>query len=284
MTESTVAVLGAGVMGCDVAFDAALHRHWVILKDLTDEVLDTARERLARTTRMAKMMGVDVPPNDDVVTRIRLVTDYDGFDDAEVVVENITENIDAKRDLFRDLRGVCRADALVGINSSCIPVSLLARETDHPENVIGMHFFNPVPVKRLVEVVRGEQTSDRTVERATDFLAGLGKRSVVVGDGPGYVSNRVLMLTINESIRVVHEGVAEARDVDTVFRGGLSHTMGPLATADLIGLDTVLDSLEVLLDCTGDPKFEPCQLLTQMVREGRLGRKTGRGFFDYPTT
>jgi 3-hydroxybutyryl-CoA dehydrogenase len=167
------------------------------------------------------------------------------------------------------------------VNTSCIPIGQIAALLPNPENVIGMHFLNPVPLKNLVEVITAPSTSSRTLERAKDFLQSLDKTWVVVKDAPGFVTNRILMPTINEAIRVVHEGIAEPRDVDRIFKLGFGHKMGPLATADLIGLDTVRDSLAVLHECFGDPKYLPCPLLEKMIESGSLGRKTGKGFYEY---
>jgi 3-hydroxybutyryl-CoA dehydrogenase len=203
------------------------------------------------------------------------------LDGAFVVLENITESYDAKKELYGRLRDHCRADALVGVNTSCIPITRIGALMPAPENVIGMHFMNPSPLKQLVEVVRGYRTSDETIERTRDFLKSLHKTCVVVNDSPGFVTNRVLMPMINECVWLVQDNVAQPRDVDQIFKLGFGHKMGPLATADLIGLDTILDSLMVLYDSYNDPKYRPCPLLKKMVDAGVLGKKTGRGFFTY---
>jgi 3-hydroxybutyryl-CoA dehydrogenase len=281
--NQTVGIIGGGVMGCDLAYDAARHGGRVILVDLSDELLEAARRRITTTARMVRLTGGPPPhpATDELDSAIRLTTDLGDLGDATVVIENIIENIAAKRELYAGLGETVADVELFGVDSSCIPVSTLAELLPHPEVVAGMHLFNPVPLTRLVEIVRGRLTSNETLDRARAFASFLGKRSVVVNDGPGYAGNRVLMLTINEAVRAVDDGIASPADLDTIFRDGFSHRMGPLATADLIGLDTILASLEVLLECTGDPRFEPSPTLRRMVADGRLGRKTGRGFFPY---
>jgi 3-hydroxybutyryl-CoA dehydrogenase len=219
---------------------------------------------------------------DEILGRVKFTTEYDEFQDAEIVIENITENFEAKKKVYEDLDRICSGNVLYGVNTSCILINRIASLVSRPDNVIGMHFLNPVPLKALVEVIRGPRTSDAAIERTRNFLNGLGKTLVVVNDSPGFVTNRVLMLTINESIRLVQDRVAEPRDIDKIFKLGFEHKMGPLATADLIGLDTILNSLLVLYDSYHDPKFKPCDLLQEMVGAGLLGQKSGKGFFAYP--
>ena len=284
MADRTIAVVGAGVMGSGLAMDLACHGHRVILKDLTADALDRAERAIRTIYPLVKLKRgpAQIPTLDEMLGRVRFATDYAGFQDADIVVENITEQFEAKRKVYEDLDRLCREDVLYGVNTSCIPIDRIASLMSRPDNVIGMHFLNPVPLKILVEVIRGPRTSDATLERTRDFLLGFGKTFVVVNDSPGFVTNRVLMLTINESIRLVHERVAEPRDIDKIFKLGFEHKMGPLATADLIGLDTILNSLLVLYDSFGDPKFKPCDLLLEMVGAGLLGQKSGKGFFEYP--
>jgi len=282
MIEKYVAVIGAGVMGCDLAIDIASHGYSVVLKDLTEDLLRKAEQRIRQNYSFVKLMKKNFDLSvEDLLSRIAFVTDYRDFSRAEIVIENITENFDKKKTLYAELQDVCPPDVLFGVNTSCIPIGQIAALLPNPENVIGMHFLNPVPLKNLVEVITAPSTSSRTVERAKVFLQSLDKTWVVVKDAPGFVTNRILMLTINEAIRVVHEGIAEPKDVDRIFKLGFSHKMGPLATADLIGLDTVRDSLAVLYDSFGDPKYLPCPLLEKMIETGSLGRKTGKGFYEY---
>jgi 3-hydroxybutyryl-CoA dehydrogenase len=282
MTEKCVAVVGAGVMGCDLAIDLASHQYSVVLKDLTDEILHSAEQNIRQNYTFVKLMKKDFPFSiEDLLYRIKFVTDYEDFPKAGIVIENISEDFAEKKKVYAELGDVCSRDALFGVNTSCIPISRIAALLPSPENVIGMHFLNPVPLKNLVEVIKATQTSAQTLERTKDFLKSLDKTWVVVNDAPGFVTNRILMLTINEAIWVVHDGIAEPKDVDKIFRLGFGHKMGPLATADLIGLDTIRDSLMVLYENFGDPKYLPCPLLQEMVKAGSLGKKTGKGFYEY---
>lgn len=282
MTEKYVAVVGAGVMGCDLALDLASHGHTVVLKDLTEDLLQRAEQKIRQNYSFVKLMKKNFSLSvEDLLSRIAFVTDYRDFPQAEIVIENIVEDFEKKKTLYAELKDVCSPDVLFGVNTSCIPIGKIVSLLPNPENVIGMHFLNPVPLKNLVEVIMASPTSARTLERTKDFLRSLDKTWVVVNDAPGFVTNRILMLAINESIRVVHDGIAEPKDVDKIFRLGFGHKMGPLATADLIGLDTVRDSLVVLHTSFGDPKYLPCPLLERMIKAGSLGRKTGKGFYEY---
>ena len=276
-------MLGAGTMGIDLALDLARQGYRVILKDASEAALRTAEERLRQRYRFVKMIRGEVFPEPvgTLLERIDLAGDYTGFDRTNIVLENITEDYEMKRRLYGELRDVCRADTLFGVNTSCISITRIGSLMPRPENVIGMHFLNPVPLKQLVEVVRGRCTSEETLDRTRLFLTSLGKKCVVVNDMPGFVTNRVLMLTINECAWLVRDGVASAADVDTIFTAGFSHKMGPLATADLIGLDTILNSLAVLHESYCQAKYLPCPLLSEMVGAGLLGRKSGEGFFKY---
>lgn len=283
MTAKVIAVIGAGVMGGDVALDLASHNHKVILKDLTDEILEKAGDNIKRSYSFVKMMKKDFFSStlDELLSRIRFVTDYDHFREADIVIENITESYEAKKRLYLELLNVCRDDIIFGVNTSCISITKIGALMPEPRNVIGMHFMNPVPLKPLVEVIRGHCTSDETVEKTRSFLKSLNKTCVIVNDCPGFVSNRILMITINECIWLVQDKIAEPKDIDIICKLGFGHKMGPLATADLIGLDTILDSLVVLHESYNDPKYTPCPLLGKMVDSGLLGKKSGSGFFEY---
>ncbi|MHC4425400.1 MAG: 3-hydroxyacyl-CoA dehydrogenase family protein [Planctomycetota bacterium] len=283
MTAKVIAVVGAGVMGSDVALDLSGHKYKVILKDLTDEPLEKAKNNINKGYSFVKMMKKDYFSSslDELLSGIRFVTDYDCFDEADIVIENITESYEAKKKLYTELRNVCRDGIVFGVNTSCISITEIGALMSKPENVIGMHFMNPVPLKPLVEVIRGRQTSDETVDKTRSFLKSLDKTCVIVNDCPGFVSNRILMITINECIRLVQDKIAEPKDIDMICKLGFGHKMGPLATADLIGLDTILDSLVVLYESYGDPKYTPCSLLKEMVDTGLLGKKSGKGFFEY---
>ncbi len=283
MVMRTIGIVGAGVMGSDIALDMAAHNHKVLLKDISDEALEKAQFRIRRSYSLARMMKKSICDSslDSILGRIDFSLEYDAFSHADIVIENITEKFEAKRRLFSELGEICRSNTLIGTNTSCISVSKLSILMPHPENVIGMHFMNPAHLKPFVEVIRGKQTTSETVNRTKSFLRELGKHCVVVEDMPGFVSNKVLMLTINESIRLLQNEIAKPKDIDAVFKLGFGHKMGPLATADLIGLDTIYDSLMVLYESYDDPKYKPCELLCKMVEDGTVGIKSGRGFFEY---
>ncbi|KOP66453.1 3-hydroxybutyryl-CoA dehydrogenase [Bacillus sp. FJAT-18019] len=279
----TVGVVGAGVMGSDVALDLACYGYEVVLKDISEDVLHQAMEKIKTDFRLLRLVKPQAKQLtvEDVLSRITFTTAYDDFERVQFVIENVTEEWELKKAVFTELSKVCGLQTIYAVNTSCISITKVGSLMPRPENVIGMHFMNPVPMKELVEVIRGEHTSDETVACGEEFLKSFDKVPVVVRDFPGFVTNRVLMLTINECVWTVQDGVAEPKDVDKIFRLGFGHKMGPLATCDLIGLDTILNSLLVLQDSYKDPKFRPCPLLVKMVDAGYLGKKSGKGFFDY---
>ena len=285
MKEEFIAVIGAGVIGSDVALDLSIHNYNVLLKDLSSGLLEESLDKIKESYRFTRMMKKTepLPPLDRILSRIKTTTDYAEFARIDLVIENISEIYEAKKKVYNELVQVCPEDVIYGVNTSCISITKIAALTPKPENVIGMHFMNPVPLSRMVEVVRGYHTSNETVEQTKRFVSTLRKTSVVVNDLPGFVTNRVMMLTINECVYLLYDQVAEARDVDRIFKLGFGHRMGPLATADLIGLDTVLHSLSVLYESYNDPKYRPCPLLRKMVDAGLLGKKSGKGFFNYET-
>ncbi len=278
---STVGIVGAGVIGCGVTQSLVTTGHRVVLADVSDSVLKkscaTMRDQL-RSMALFNDLRVDI---DEAMERIVMVTDLKELGAVDFVVENVTEDWEIKRTVYTALDQVCRRDIVFAVNTSAIPITRVASATSRPDRVIGMHFMNPVPAKPVVEVIRGFHTSDDTIEVARRFLAGLGKESILVEDSPGFVSNRVLMLTINEAIFVVQDRVAKPAEVDRIFRTCFEHKMGPLETADMIGLDTILKSIEVLYDAFNDDKYRPAPLLRRMVDAGYLGRKSGRGFHRY---
>lgn len=280
---SEIGVVGAGTIGVGVAQTLAQTGHRVILVDLTADILHRARKDIGQGLRLAALFDAELRRDNhaDILSRINFTTDYNQLRDVTLVVENCTEDWSVKETIYPVLDRTCRADCILAANTSAISVTRLGALTGRPDRVIGMHFMNPVPQKPVVEVVRGRATSEETVRAALSFLNRLGKRAIVVNDMPGFVSNRVLMLAINEAVYVVHENVAGPGDVDDIFVNCFAHKMGPLATADLIGLDTVLRTLDVLNESYADSKFRPCPLLRQMVDTGLLGRKSGKGFFDY---
>ena len=283
MEMTTIAVIGAGTIGRGLAIDLAMHGYEVLLNDLTRETLAQAQQAMRSELRSYRILVPEYRETDEeaLLGRLTFVTSLAELTGAGFIIENIVEDYDAKARLFAELSGICGPDTVFGVNTSCISITKLARHLSHPANMIGMHFMNPVPVKKFVEMIRAEHTSDATIAAATELVKRLGKDHVLVKDFPGFVSNRVMMLAVNECAFVVQDDVASAADIDKVFRQGFGHSMGPLATADLIGLDTVLNSIMVLFEEYKDPKYRPCPLLKKMVDAGYLGRKSGRGFFRY---
>ncbi len=282
MELQKIGVLGAGVMGCDLTLDLALHNYTVVLYDISEIVLDSAKNKINQQFRLFKMINPVITQTiEEIFGLIKFTTDLNDIKETEFIVENIVENWEAKKKLYIKLNDILTDKTIVSSNTSCIPITKIASLVNFPQNIIGTHFMNPVPFKKFVEVIKGEKTSEETINKTLAFLKTLDKKTAVVNDGPGFVSNRVLMVTINESIRTVEEGVAKPADVDKIFKLGFSHAMGPLATADLIGLDTIMYSLIVLHDEFNDPKYLPCNLLVKMVEAGTLGKKSGKGFFNY---
>lgn len=281
MQLDTIGVVGAGVMGAGLAQDLAQHDHEVVLVDLSDEILDHARDEIRQNVRMQSFFSKKKVNADELLKRVHFTTDYGALERADFVVENVTEKWPIKEEVYRKIDPICRDGVVFAVNTSCISITRVGSVTNRPERVVGMHFMNPVPLKPMVEVIRGHHTTDETIDTARAFLAGFGKDCIVVQDMPGFVSNRVLMLTVNEAIFLVQDGVAPAQDVDRLFKTCFGHKMGPLETADLIGLDTILYSLEALYESYNDDKFRPCPLLKKMVYAGLLGRKSGEGFHRY---
>ena len=270
-------------MGRGLAQDLAQTGHLVTLLDISNEILGQARNEIAKNVRFHHLVAGTQERFDqaEVLERIHFTTDYAPFETVDFVIENATEDWAVKARIYLELDGICRATTVLATNTSAIPITRIAGDTSRPGRVIGMHFMNPVPLKPAVEVIRGAETSQEAVEKAKRLLAQMKKRAIVVRDSPGFVSNRVLMLMINEAVFLVQEQVASLVDIDDIFKHCMGHAMGPLETADLIGLDTVLRSVEVLRDALGESKFEPCPLLQEMVAEGKLGRKSGVGFYTY---
>lgn len=278
----TVGVVGAGVIGAGVAEALAMAGHHVVLADVDDTVLDHAVETMRRSLAGRRLLAKEAPRPEEVLARVEPVTSLDAMAGAKFVVENVTERWEVKEPVWRRLDEVCDADTVFAANTSAIPITKLAGLTARAPQVLGIHFMNPVPLKETVEVIRTPATSDETLRIAHDLLASMGKAALVVGDAPGFVSNRVLMLTINEALAVLDDGVADAATIDQVFTECFGHPMGPLATADLIGLDTVAHTLEILRTELRDERFAPTPALSKLVADGRLGRKSGSGIFDYP--
>jgi len=282
MGERVTGVIGAGIMGSGVAQNLAQKGKKVILIDLHEEILDRSKESIRNALRFQGFIRKEAAVDPDrVMEAITFTTDYRALAEAWFVVENVVEQWPVKREVFARIDTICQESCIFASDTSCIPITKIGSATRRPGRVIGIHFMNPVPMKDTVEVIRGFHTSDETVAATKEFLAGMGKECIVVNDSPGFVSNRVLMLTINEAIFVLQDQVATAREVDQIFKSCFGHRMGPLETADLIGLDTILYSIEVLHESFGDSKYRPSPLLTKMVDAGLLGRKSGKGFYPY---
>ena len=281
MNIQCIGVVGAGVMGCGVALNLASYGYHIVLHDLNPDILDTAKHNIMRQHREIQLFRQDLPIKDLSQLLISYTHQYERFSDVDFIIENIDESIAAKQALFKVLPSYCRENVIYAINTSCIPITELASLCPRPEKVLGMHFMNPVPLKPFVEMIRGFHTNEATLEAAKQLLTSINKSYVVVNDMPGFVSNRLSHLFMNEAAFLVYERVAEPADIDKVFKLGYGHKMGPLETADLIGIDTVVNSLNVLYQQYEDSKFRCCPLLKQMVASGRLGRKNGKGFFHY---
>jgi 3-hydroxybutyryl-CoA dehydrogenase len=278
-----VGVVGAGVMGRGVAQSLAQTGHRVILVDVSDAILAQAKQEIKDNVRLQALFAREKPARgpDEVVAHITFSTDYDVLAKVDFAIENVTEKWEVKKPVYAQLNALCPKSSVLAINTSAIPITRLAALTTRPSSVIGMHFMNPVPLKPMVEVIRGYHTSDETLERAKGLVAQMGKECIVVNDSPGFVTNRVMMLTVNEAIFLLQEQVASVEEVDRLFKRCFGHKMGPLETADLIGLDTVLLSIEVLFEQFNDSKYRPCPLLRKMVDAGLYGRKSGKGFYRY---
>jgi len=270
-------------MGRGVAQTLAQIGTRVFLLDVSESVLDNALSEIKQNRRFQRMFTRkdDVNTAKDPLSLITTSTDYRLLNEVDFVIENVTENWEIKRQVFIELETNCPPRTIFSSNTSAIPITRLASVTRRPAQVIGTHFMNPVPLKPVVEVIKGFHTSPETIQATLDLLASMGKEGVLVNDSPGFVSNRVLMLTVNEAIFLLQDQVATTEDIDRIFRLCFGHKMGPLETADLIGLDTILFSLEVLYENFNDPKFRPCPLLRKLVAAGLWGRKSGRGFYSY---
>jgi 3-hydroxybutyryl-CoA dehydrogenase len=283
MDIKIVGVIGAGVMGRGVSQNLAQTNHKVFLIDTSEDILNKAKQEIRNNIRFQSFYNkekIRESPN-DIIERINFSTNYQILENADFIVENVTEKWHIKSKVYSLLDSVCPADCVFAANTSAIPITRIASVTKRADKVLGIHFMNPVPMKPMVEMIRGYHTSETTIEIASQTLSQMGKEYIIVNDSPGFVSNRVLMLTINEAIFLLQDRVAKPEDIDKIFQGCFGHKMGPLATADLIGLDTILFSIEVLYENFNDSKYRPCPLLKKMVDAGLHGRKNGQGFYVY---
>lgn len=275
-------VIGAGTMGNGIAQVAARAGYSVVLRDIKDEFLERGMKAVDKSLqRDVDKERLSQDEKKIIISRIKTTTEIDAMKDASFVVEAVTENLDVKLDVFRALDELTNENAILASNTSSISITKIAAATKRPDKVIGMHFMNPVPVMKLVEVIRGIATSDETYEKVRVMTEKMGKIPLDCNDYPGFVSNRVLMPMINEAVFTLYEGVATRESIDGIMKLGMNHPMGPLELADFIGLDVCLAILNVLYDGLGDPKYRACPLLKRYVDAGWLGRKSGRGFYEY---
>lgn len=278
-----IGIIGAGVMGTGVAQKFAQCGNEVILLDLSKDIVEKSKKNIKNNIRFYNMFNKDkkIENTDEILSLIKSSDNYEDLKDVDFVVENVPEVIDIKKGVYEKLEDVCKKECIYMVNTSCVSITKIGAVTKRADKVIGTHFMNPVPVKKASEVIRGFHTSDETVEKVTELLKSVDIKAIVVNDYPGFVSNRISHLLMNEAAYVVQDGVATPEQVDEIFQKCFEHKMGPLATADLIGLDTVVNSLDVLYESYQDPKFRVCPLLRKMVDAGLYGRKSGKGFYEY---
>lgn len=282
MEIQNITVIGAGQMGSGIAQVCAQSGYNVLLQDVNEEALGKGMDSIQKQlTRSVDKGRISEEEKEDTLNKLSSSIDIGDVYEADLVIEAVIENLDVKKELFQQLDSIVPSHTILATNTSSLPVTEIAAVTNRPEKVIGMHFMNPVPIMKLVEVIRAIQTDKETYETIVDVTKELNKTSVTVNDYPGFVANRILIPMINEAIYTVYEGVASPEDVDTVMKLGANHPMGPLTLADFIGLDTCLYIMEVLYEGFGDSKYRPCPLLRQYVQAGWYGKKSGRGFFTY---
>jgi len=280
MEIKKIGVIGAGVMGQGVSFQFAKFNYEIVLVDISEEILEKAKKEIRNISRLDMMIHKN-KASAGVLDRIKFTSDLSEVHDADFIIENTTENIDIKLSVYKQLKNIIKDEAVVAVNTSAVSITKIGSHLKNPSRVLGIHFMNPVHLKPTVEVIKGFHTSEASISTALQILQSAKMTGVVVNDYPGFISNRVLMLTINEAVFALQDRVAEVSDIDKIFKECFGHKMGPLETADLIGLDTILYTLDVLYDSYNDSKFRPAPLLRKMVDANLHGRKSGEGFYKY---
>lgn len=278
-----IGVIGAGVMGIGVAQKFAQKSYEIVLIDINEEIIGQAKGNLMRNVMLYNMFNRNdqIENIDELLGRIKFSTNNEDLADMDVIIENVPEILEVKKEVYIKLEEICKDECIYLVNTSCISITKIASYTNRAAKIIGTHFMNPVPMKKAVEVIRGFHTSEETINKTLELLSSVGIKSIIVNDYPGFVSNRISHLFMNEAAYTVQDGVSNPADVDEIFRSCFEHKMGPLETADLIGLDTVVNSLDILYQSYQDSKFRCCPLLRKMVDAGQLGRKSGKGFYEY---